>query len=173
MNKLNDYSLLEEIEKANKKEDLLKILGIILGGTVVVTLGQTITSKDLQEVENQKEYIMNAMKNGLGISTIIAGLEILRQRAIAYLAKLKLEEVVDALEENQKVYISVETLKEAKVKPNEKLTEEGTKVTDIILEDVKGQPVELREYDYDLITGEFSDVYYVESEDKEHILILK
>lgn len=169
LNGINGYSLLEDIEKANKKQDLKILLGVILGGTSVLSLGHL---GGLEEVEDKTEYIINILKNNLGISTLLASLIALRTKLISYNAKLRLESVVDSLETNERVFIGVDSLQESKITLNNEMSAEDTKVTDILLEDRKGNDVKLREYTDDTILGEFSEVYLVDSKNRERKLVL-
>lgn len=166
---LNGYSLLEDIEKANKKQDLKILLGVILGGTSVLSLGGL---RGLEEASDKLEYMINLLKNNLGISTVVASLIALRTKLISYNAKLKLESIVDSLETNERVFIGVDSLQESKITENEEMSEKDTKVTDILLEDRKGNNVKLREYTDDTILGEFSEVYLVDSKNRERKLVL-
>jgi len=169
---LNGYSLLEDIEKANKREDLRVLLGVILGSTTLLSLGHLLSMKEGQafgEIENKAEYIINVVKNNLGISSVLAILLALRTKMISSYAKIRLEEVVDALERDENVFVSLDTLVESSIKLNENLTEEDTKVTDIQLEDMRGNQVKLREY----TDGDFSEVYFIDSKNEEHKLLLR
>lgn len=172
---LNGYSLLEDIEKANKKQDLKVLLGTILGGTTLLSLGHFLVLEQgasLEDIENKIEYIQNIVRNNLGISTAVTALIALRAKLISYNAKLRLEGVVDSLEDNEKIFVGVDSLQESKITPNDEMSVEGTKVIDILLEDRRGNEVKLREYTDDTILGEFSEVYLVDSKNRERKLVL-
>ena len=70
------------------------------------------------EIENKAEYIINVVKNNLGISSVLAILLALRTKMISSYAKIRLEEVVDALERDENVFVSLDTLVESSIKLN-------------------------------------------------------
>jgi len=169
---INGYSLLKDIKNANRRESLLTFLEIILGGTTALSLGEFALSGLIFDNIKNKEYILNVIKNNLQISTLISSLIMLRNKLIKERSKYRLEFIAGCLEENY-VYVSVDALIKGTLFQNEKLTTSKTKVTDISLENLRGDEVKLREYTDNTFLGDYSTIYLIDSENRERRVILR
>ncbi len=170
---ISDDCILKNIEKANRKEDLKKLLELLLAGSVTLTL----LSTGLGNITDEKQGFIETAKNSTLTTSLLLSLKILYTKLTSYNAKLRLERIMDLLEE-EKIYIGVDSLQEARISteiledrvknPN---TRHITSVSEIVVEDRKGQEVILKEYEiYDSPKSHY-DVELIAPEDEVNLTL--
>lgn len=172
MKKYYESSLVRDIEMSNKKENLIKLLKEVLISSAIFTgIEAAIFNESLSSSSDPLKTVFDYLKLNLGVTGSIAALKIMFTKLEAYIAKLRLENVVDALE-SEKVFIGVDSLQKANIRPLETL-DKKTIVNELTLEDRRGKNINLLEYTDDTIIGEINEVYLLDNSEEQKRLILK
>lgn len=174
MQKISHNSLIDTINRANRKQSLGEILLTALTVEILLTGVKLGIFKD---EENSFERIFNIIKSNLCLTTVIVSLKVLINR---FSSKLALEELksIKELLERKKIYVSLESLLNPTIKSvnNDVQNIDAYGVTydainNILVEENNGDLVcfsEETEYYVDKIVPKVKEttVYLVEQENK-------
>lgn len=165
---VNRESLLKDIERANRKENFLKLLGILLtvnAGLTVVELG--ILKETIESSKDPSKVILEMIRNNLLFTSTIGGIKAYITRMISYKGKVNLEKIIDGLE-TEKIFTDVESLQEATIIKEE----DETLPIDYLFKDRRNNLVKLREFFCVTGTIDEYDIELIETLEDEKTLTL-